>query len=313
MDSLLINSPFLVASPYAPSFAAGFAQGAAAGRCAGCGPAGFAPQSGMLPGLANTMVLQQLLGLLTGLLTGRQSAPLPPSTDAVNQSSASSADAVGQSSAASASGQTGSQSLPGGPIGSGSKVLMIGDSHSVGTFGTELDKQLRSAGAQVETYAASGSSANSWLNGGTTRSGWVARHQNGGVEQPPWNQPHNIPKLADLIAQHKPDVVIINLGANFRSDPSQARKLAEVCKRAGTRVIWVGPPKTREDSGDGGAKLRQFDESMKQALSGVGEYISSAQFTPSYAGGDGLHYNGAEGNRIASAWASGVARQLTGR
>lgn len=304
MDILSLNglSPF--APPTSP-FMTGFAAGAAAGRCVGCGPAGFAPQAGMLPGQAQTMVLQQLLGLLTGMLMGRQSAQAPPSSN-----SSSSSSPVSESSASGSAGDS-SASLPGGPIGAGSKVLMIGDSHSVGTFGTELDKQLRSAGAQVQTYAASGSSANSWLNGGTTRSGFVAR---GSVsEQPPWNQPHNIPKLADLIAQHKPDVVIVNLGANFRSDPSQARRLAEVCKRAGTRVIWVGPPKTREDSSDGGARLRQFDESMKQALSGVGEYISSAEFTPQYAGGDGLHYNGAEGNRIATSWAGGIAKALTGR
>ncbi len=295
------TSPFLQPTAYNPSYALGLA----AGRCVGCGPMGNASMGGggMLPGMGNPLMLDQVLRLLTGLMLGQQlrQGLGPPNSN-------SSSPSVDQSSASSNTSSH-SQSPAGGLIGSGQKVLMIGDSHSVGAFGQQLDKQLRGAGAQVETYAASGSSANSWLNGGTTNSGWLAKHQNGTTEQPPWNQAHQIPKLQDLIAKNKPDVVIINLGANFRSDPSQARKLAEVCKQAGTRVIWIGPPKTRQDGADGGAKLKQFDESMKQALSGLAEYLSSADFTPNYEGGDGLHYS----SGAATNWANGVAKKLTGR
>lgn len=303
------TSPFFQPAAYNPSYALGLARG----RCVGCGPRGFAPMGGggMLPGMGNTLMLDQMLRLLTGLMLGqqlRQALGLGDNSQANAGNTNSSSPSVDQSSASSNTSSS-SQSPAGGLIGAGQKVLMIGDSHTVGAFGQQLDKQLRSAGAQVETYGASGSSANSWLNGGTTNSGWLAKHQNGTTEQPPWNQAHQIPKLADLIAKNKPDVVVINLGANFRSNPAQARQLAEVCKRAGTRVIWIGPPKTRQDSSDGGAKLKQFDESMKQALSGLAEYVSSVDFTPNYEGGDGLHYSGGAATR----WADGVAKKLTGR
>lgn len=38
-----------------------------------------------------------------------------------------------------------------GPVGPGTKVRMIGDSHTAGTFGKELDHELRGTDAQVET------------------------------------------------------------------------------------------------------------------------------------------------------------------
>ncbi len=254
-----------------------------------------------------------LLGLLMTLMT-QQGGPAALSQLMSNGAQGGAVESGGSSPVSSASSS--GNSTPSAPtaaptsIGPGTRVLMIGDSHTVGAFGAELDAKLRSTGAQVATYGASGSSATQWANGGTTRSGWVARGANGQVEQPPWNQPHAIPKLEELIAREKPGLIIVNLGANFRNgDPtSQVRSLGEVAKKHGIKLIWVGPPKTREDSGDDSA-IKAFDQKMAAAMAPYGTYIPSDPFTPTYSGSDGLHY----GSEAGKKWAQGVFGQISGR
>lgn len=172
-------------------------------------------------------------------------------------------------------------------IGSGSKVLEIGDSHTVGAFGTELQHLLESKGAQVHKEAAVGTSAGQWVRGG-----------------------QGAKPIEQLLKEQKYDVVLINLGANFRKGGPGAfndvKKLAEAAKNSGAQVIWVGPPTTREDQGNPGA-LQKFDEEMKAALAPYGTYISSAPFTPTYKGPDGIHLD----SDVAKKWAQGVAGAIT--
>lgn len=279
--------------------------GSAACRCGGGMP-------GMM-GMESLMAMQQLNMNLIGMLLNLMRAQGGGGPGALGQMTGGAPGGSGGAvNASSASGDSAPSASTGGPtnIGPGTKVLMIGDSHTVGAFGTELDQKLRSTGAQVATYGASGSSATQWANGGTTRSGWVERGANGQVSQPPWNQPHQIPRLEELIAKEKPGVIIVNLGANFRGgDPtSQVRSLGEIAKKHGIKLIWIGPPKTREDSGND-SSIKAFDQKMAAAMAPYGTYIASDPFTPTYSGSDGLHYDSAAGKR----WADGVFGQLTGR
>ncbi len=270
-----------------------------------------------MAGQEMVMAMQQLnvnlLGLLMTLMASRSGVlgQLMSGADAQAGGPAGSSSGSSPVNSSTASGDSSPAANPGGSssIGPGTKVLMIGDSHTVGAFGTELDSKLRNTGAQVATYGASGSSASQWANGGTTSSGWVARGANGQVEQPPWNQPHQIPKLEELIAKEKPGVIIVNLGANFRGgDPtSQVRSLGEIAKRHGIKLIWVGPPKTREDSSND-SSIKAFDQKMAAAMAPYGTYIASDPFTPTYSGSDGLHY----GTEAGKKWADGVFGQITG-
>lgn len=226
-------------------------------------------------------------------------------------------DAIGAASpAAGSSGPSLNAPPPGGKIGAGSNVLVIGDSHTIGTFGTQLDKDLRSTGARVETYGSSGSSPSWWINGTTTNSGYSARHADGSVDQPPWNQPHATPKLSDLIAKQRPDTIIVNLGANMRGASAQeierqVSSLAKMAKESGARLIWVGPPKTREDMSNP-SSVNRFNAAMRDAVAPYGTYLSSSEYTR-YAGGDGIHYSGNEGSQVARGWADRIFSDIQGQ
>ena len=69
-----------------------------------------------------------------------------------------------------------------GSIGPGTKVLEIGDSHSVGTFGKELDAKLRGTGAQVSTYASAGATASTFTQGKSTKYGYWEKRADGSVQ-----------------------------------------------------------------------------------------------------------------------------------
>ncbi len=202
-------------------------------------------------------------------------------------------------------------------FGPGTKVLEIGDSHTVGTFGDELDKKLRSTGSQVATYASAGASPDWFVKGTPTKYGYSERHADGSKSTTPYGQSHATPKLDQLIGKEKPNVIVVNLGANFRGAGAsgikqQVASIGEVAKKHGIPVVWVGPPKSSKDNGNPGS-LNQFDQQMAAAVAPYGTYISSAPFVPKYSGSDGLHFNGAEGTQIARNWADGVFSKITGR
>ena len=79
------------------------------------------------------------------------------------------------------------------------------------------------------------------------------------------------PKLKDLLAKHKPDVVIITLGTNDVFVPypaSMAGNVQNIVKRIGTReCYWMGPPTWKPDTGivsvlkDNAAPCKFFDSS----------------------------------------------------
>ena len=199
-----------------------------------------------------------------------------------------------------------------GSIGPGTKVLEIGDSHSVGTFGKELDAKLRGTGAQVSTYASAGATASTFTQGKSTKYGYWEKRADGSERTVGYGTNAQTPRLDDLISKEKPSVILVNLGANFRQgDPkSQVDEIGRVAQKHGIPIIWVGPPKTSKDNSNPGS-LQQFDQKMAAAVAPYGKYISSAGHTPRYSGGDGIHYGGSEGNQIARQWADGIFREVT--
>lgn len=199
-------------------------------------------------------------------------------------------------------------------IGSGTKVLEIGDSHSVGTFGQELDSKLRGTGAQVSTYASAGANPSDFVNGTGHKYGYWEKKADGSEKKVGYGTNAAPPKLETLIAQEKPNVILVNLGANFRSGNPKAEvdKIGQIAKKHNIPIVWVGPPKTRQDNSNPGS-IQAFDQKMAEAVAPYGKYIPSSNLTPKYSGGDGIHYSGSEGNAIARQWANGVFSALTGR
>lgn len=203
-------------------------------------------------------------------------------------------------------------------LGPDDRVLHIGDSHTVGIYGQEMDKHLRSTGAKVATYGSAGSSPKWWITGQTTRSGFFSRDGEEKTTQPAkWNDPHPTPKLKALLAEFRPNVVVFSLGANLiHATPAtienQMREIADMAKAYGTEIIWVGPPDGRE-SKKPTSKQNELYDTLARVAREYGDFIDSRPLTEYPAtGGDGVHYWGAEGSRVAKAWAEDVFTQIQG-
>ncbi|MBS2034133.1 hypothetical protein JST97_04050 [bacterium] len=275
-------------------------------RCAGLpGMQSMDPTSSLLASSQQLMgqMLQLMTVMLMGLmLNGSAGASGSPSDPLGAVNGGGGVNAAGSSSGG---GDVAQQPAPGGgSVKSGSKVLVIGDSHTAGAFGDELDRLLRAKGAQVHTVGSSGATADNYISGKGTTVGYADHKANGQTEK---TSSHATPKLEDLINEDKPDTIIVNLGANFRgAGPSGIKKqvdeIGEIAKRHNIKITWVGPPTTRQDEGNPGS-LDKFDQDMKAAVAPYGNYVSSRPFTPHYNGPDGIHYSGAE----AKKWAAGVA------
>lgn len=201
-------------------------------------------------------------------------------------------------------------------IGPGTRVLHIGDSHTVGIYGREMDSLMRATGAQVATYGAAGSSPSWWLQGTTTRSGFYGRGEDGKVDSPAdWKTPRQTPKLPDLLKKHQPGVIVISLGANLiqangESIEKQVKDLAEVAKASGAKILWVGPPDGRESTKPTSKQAKLYQHLQKVA-SQYGTFIDSRPLTEyPTKGGDGVHYWGKEGTATAKSWANDVFEQI---
>lgn len=270
-------------------------------------------------------MMQQLMGMMMQLLQqmGGQQGMTPGQTSfgpsglagggVENFLGGSSSPSASATTAGTAPGTASTHATAPSSIGPGSKVLEIGDSHSVGAFGQELDAKLRSTGAQVSTYASAGANPSDFVNGTGHKYGYWEKRADGSEKKVGYGTNAAPPKLETLIAQEKPSVILVNLGANFRSGNPKAEvaKIGEIAKKHNIPIIWVGPPKTRQDSSNPGS-IQAFDQKMAEAVAPYGKYIPSSNLTPKYSGGDGIHYSGSEGNAIARQWANGVFNSLTG-
>ncbi|PIQ23043.1 hypothetical protein COW36_02045 [bacterium (Candidatus Blackallbacteria) CG17_big_fil_post_rev_8_21_14_2_50_48_46] len=262
------------------------------------------PQNGQLPSLLRAAGLKPPSSLFKAEFPQIQ---LPPPEDHFQTPEASSAKA-------SPSLDLFSSGRP--LIGPGTKVLHIGDSHTVGIYGQEMDKLLRATGAQVSTYGSAGSSPSWWLKGTSTHSGFFSRDDQGKVDAPKdWRAPHPTPKLPDLLKKHQPTVIMISLGANLiganaATIESQVKELAEIAKASGAQIIWVGPPDGRESKKPNSKQTNLYNH-LKAAASQYGAFIDSRPLTEyPEKGGDGLHYWGTEGSKIAKSWTHEVFEQI---
>jgi hypothetical protein len=217
------------------------------------------------------------------------------------------------------------------PSVSGFRVLMVGDSLTVGGFGEAMQDYLlrRFGSANVAVYASCGSSPEHWIRSGpnfvtkcgyreqTPRSSILRDFQNG--KQP---EPAVTPKLEDLVEAFHPTTVIVQLGTNWmdgmapESATSQStyskildRFVAAVHSPPNTvqRIIWITPP-------DASLYSREVKTSVTNLIKAAAQRDvfatidsnSMTHYIPGKSGGDGVHYNSEE----AKHWASRVVREL---
>lgn len=202
----------------------------------------------------------------------------------------------------------------------GPRVLILGASHTVGTFGKKL-AELAAAlpGARVTVRAIASSAPRHWTKGAQRMGpGFYERDADGAERRGGGFVP--VPAFAGLAASFEPDVVVLALGTN----PAQRTPLpattdeiekavlagAEPLARAAAargRCFWVSPPRMRRFSDK---ELEKRCASLKAAAEAAGcRFIDSRAYTkPEDQDAMGIHYSPA--SPIPAAWARGVFGEM---
>lgn len=205
------------------------------------------------------------------------------------------------------------------------KVLLIGDSLSVGGFGDGMQASLlRKYGrSQVAIFASCGSSPEDWLKGDfVTKCGYrqttpldeiLHEYENG--TRP---RPVKTPKLRTLLGHYRPEMIIVQQGTNWmdalseseRPDEARHRKIiSDFVKELrrnnpAVNIFWVLPP----SSSTYPARVHEeVDRWINEESAKLGFYtFNSRSVTGAYragkSGGDGVHYSDTAGG----AWARGI-------
>ena len=193
------------------------------------------------------------------------------------------------------------------------KVLFVGDSHSYGNFGTEVDKYLRSVSGSVTTFASCGSSPSTWLKKDgkykTTNCGHLSKDSSGRELR---NKSHATEYFPGELQRIHPDLTVIAMGTNILASPanikneleSMKKMLAEV-NNANSKCVWVGPPSiTKRPFADNLALGIKEMKAVAEKNNCV--FIDSKPLTTYPAKGDGIHYGG----QAAAKWGKDVAKQI---
>lgn len=182
-------------------------------------------------------------------------------------------------------------------------VLLVGDSHSVGPFGWALDQHLRDADYSVATYASCGSIPKWWVNGQKTTCGYFERDLNGNRVQ---LTSATTPLMSDLLYSIKPDVVIMEFGANYVNIPDNEivvrdiRNFISMIKANGSSCLFITHPDSRKYQN----QISRIADLIKTAVGNDCRIFESFLVTKyPETGGDGVHYWNPQGTPIAQEWA----------
>lgn len=187
---------------------------------------------------------------------------------------------------------------------SASTVLFIGDSHSVGPFGWALDEHFRSNGHQVATYASCGSIPKWWFTGQKTPCGYFSKDLLG---QKVEAKTHATPLLPGLLADIKPEIVVMEFGGNYLLTPSadfiknDIKAIIKVVKVSGAKCFWITHPDSRANRNE----IPRVGKLIKEAVGndcGVFESYLVTRYPAT--GGDGTHYWFKEAMPLAKSWAA---------
>jgi hypothetical protein len=213
------------------------------------------------------------------------------------------------------------------------RVLMVGDSLTVGAFGAALRDFLiaRCGVNNVAVYGSCGSSPEDWLRSHAefvTKCGYREQtpRRNILLDYKNGRRPKRVitPRIEDLLQTHRPNVVVIQLGTNWMDAiaagaPGKESEYNLILDRftetlhsspGVRRIVWITPP----DSAHFAGRTQRTIERLIVNGAGRGQYelILSSRLThyiPGKTGGDGIHYNSEAGTE----WARRVARELGGK
>ncbi len=188
-------------------------------------------------------------------------------------------------------------------------VLFIGDSHSVQSFGRNLDALLRTLPqARVASFASWGTSPASWFAHTENRNPYFEHGPDGRLVDV---QSAPTPVFGELLAQYHPTLTIIELGSNLFGVPfdysaATIHQMAAMTAAAHSECLWIGPPDSRSRTGP------QMDELygiLRGASAPYCHFVDSRKLTHYPAtGGDDIHYDylGPDGMKQTRTWARKV-------
>jgi hypothetical protein len=184
------------------------------------------------------------------------------------------------------------------------KVLLVGDSQSVGPFGLKLDSLLRKRFV-VETHASCGSILEWWRTGQSTRCNLLEMNQSGQTRVTPVA---STPLLEEILERFRPDWVILQFGGNYRNQSASfiakdIQTSLDAIDRSGAKCFFVTNPASRFKPTSG----INLPQALLDAVGNRCSFFRSDLVTeyPS-EGGDGYHYSFKKGIPIAQAWAEKV-------
>ena len=160
------------------------------------------------------------------------------------------------------------------------KILIIGDSHSCGTFGQQLVKKLSDSN-EVTLYCKIGSSPQNWLGKETGR--FPCQTCTGGAcAKGP--QKASGCEIGSLLSKGQYDEVVAAFGTNSISGRSSAAgsaysDLAKAIKQKAKSCKWVGPPQFANKRSNMQRNLAPFYENLDAALGDACRIIDSRQAT----------------------------------
>ena len=203
------------------------------------------------------------------------------------------------------------------------KILYLGDSLSMGSFGRTMDSQMRAAGNEVYTYVTGGATPYYWLGIYDVQKTTIGQWEKT-PETEIRKKTATVPKIEDLLQKHWPDIVVVQTGVNLyaqlrskqrskkeniREVTMLVRNMGETIKAAGAKCFWITPPDSHVARYPRELQDEMF-QIMKLAASRYGPVFNSQEvttYTDPYPRTDGIHY----GSKEANAWGNLVAEEVT--
>lgn len=205
------------------------------------------------------------------------------------------------------------------------RVLYLGGSHSLGVYGYLIDGHLRDRGLEVVSIVDGEAGPYHWLKAYQSFSCVGGYWQKSSTSEKRINSERIVPKLETMIAQHNPDVVIVqtewNLYATLRS-PRRLKQenrlevrflideMCKVIKQAGAKAYFILPPHCHEKrySAELQAELKTLMTAVIEDYDY--EFFDSGKvtrYTEKYPETDGVSYS----EKQYEEWASLTLRDLS--
>ncbi|MFI5345626.1 MAG: hypothetical protein ACHQ51_04550 [Elusimicrobiota bacterium] len=189
------------------------------------------------------------------------------------------------------------------------RALIIGDSHTVGPFGSALDQSLAASGRETALYAVCGASSAWWIGPKRAKlSICYSIHGYGGKNSPQNGAPAAAPPTAEELLAAKPDLVVFALGSNpegsAEATAAGAAKLLALVP-PGTPCFWVGPPPMPKRLEPIDAFYKELPKALSRPNPACALIDSRRLIQPSQAAANDHFYGAA-----AIAWGKAAAAQI---